>query len=260
MFGIVDFTTLTAGAALLAGVAAVPSVPLQPAYKWDMIKPDEAKVKQCLSSADWVMEWSGNPINLGNADPVKEFKDLIGSNQCGSVSCHKGTSESLTHKVAGAEDVVDTSYRIEISEAWFNNQAMKDLMTEVVAQGIEGASQWETKHWEHPTRLDFLNGNFGPAGSGDNKEVTLPGDEFTLTWKDIASCSAFRLKVNYIDTRYCGAWTFGTTLTKAFDFGALAGVTDWSQSAAGIDALKSMVQQKVQGNINITTKMQQPKC
>lgn len=197
---------------------------------------------------------------LGDADPAKEFRDLIGSSQCGAVTCHKGTSASFTHKVAGPEELVDTSYRIEMSEAWFNNQVMKDVMTEVVAQGIEAASQWETKHWEHSKHLDVLNGNFGLAASGDNKEVTLPGNELTLTWKNIADCSAFRLKVNFYDTRYCGAWTLGSTLTKSFDFGSLAGVTDWSQSASGIDALKTMVQQKVKGNIDITTAMQQPKC
>lgn len=267
MLGFFDLVTLTAATNFLTAVAAEPAIPLQAAGRMGTVPKvdlepadDETRLKQCLSSADWVMEWSGRPVNLGNADPVQEFRDLMGSTQCGSVSCRKGTSASYTHKVAGPEDVVDTAYRIEITEAWCNNKPMKDLMTEVAAQGIDGAGQWEAKHWEHPKRLDLLNGNFGPAGSGDNREVTLPGDEFTLTWKNIASCSAFHLKINYYDTRYCGAWTLGSALTKVFDFGVLAGVTDWSQTAVGIDALKSVVQQKAQGNIDITTKTQQPKC
>lgn len=145
MFGSSGFIAIATASVLLTGVVAGSAIPSsrQARLKPAMVRPfpssrkwETSKVSKCLTSADWTINWLGNPILLGDADPAKEFRDLIGSSQCGAVTCHKGTSASFTHKVAGPEELVDTSYRIEMSEAWFNNQVMKDVMTEVVAQGM----------------------------------------------------------------------------------------------------------------------------
>lgn len=249
MFGQLELSTIVGLVLALTNVAALPA----------NLAVRDNELATCLDATNWRIAWSGKPILLGKADPVGEFRKLIESSECNDVSCHSQTSESIEHVFANDKRTDTTTYRLQVHEAWWNNAGMKKVMIEAAAQGIGFSSSWEDKHWYHGPHTDVLNGASEAEGEGTTRQVTLPGDEFTLTWKDISACSAYRLKVQFIDTSLCGTWTMEKLIPKTFGLGILSNL-DWSLFGEAVDAFRRKVDNNDDANIEITTQYQQPKC
>lgn len=218
----------------------------------------------CLEVTKWTMEWYGEPFLLGNADPVGEIDSILDSSSCRENACETYTSAAFEHPFAkpGAdgEDLFMASYRIQIGQVTkFNGLPMKQVMKEAMNAGIRKVSSWENVHWQTYARSGAgpFGGDAQRAKEGWQWQMTLPGNAFLLSYEDINGCSAYSIRVDFIDTDSCGAWSMTDVLAATFGF---SGITIPDGTGDAWDEIKRLQESNAEGNIRITTDNLTPKC